>query len=88
MNVKAEAYQEYNQAAVVDKLITQHAGGGARAGRAAGQRRQDHRSISTGNGDTAGMHKITGDLTADRRAGPGVVRNALGNADVRAAYPR
>ena len=25
MNVKAEAYQEYNQAAVVDKLIYQHA---------------------------------------------------------------
>ena len=39
MNVKAEAYQEWNQSAVVDKLITRHAGSGARAGRAFDQSR-------------------------------------------------
>ena len=62
MNVKAEAYQEYNQAAVIDKLLTQHAGDGARAGRAAGK--VDKITIvSTGNGGSTGMHKITGDMT-------------------------
>ena len=45
MNVKAEAYQEYNQAAVVDKLHHQHAGDRAGAGRAAGQRGQDHHRL-------------------------------------------
>ena len=43
-DVKAEAYQEYNQAAVVDKLITsmpEIVG----AGGAPGQRRQDHCSF-------------------------------------------
>jgi flotillin len=38
MNVKAAAYQEYNQAAVVDKLITGLAGDCESSGRAAGQR--------------------------------------------------
>jgi flotillin len=62
MNVKAAAYQEFNQAAIVDKLI---------AGMpeivkalAAPLANVDKITvISTGNGDTAGLNKITGDLT-------------------------
>jgi flotillin len=61
MNVKAEAYQEYNQAAVVDKLIT----GLPEVVRALASPLANVDKItviSTGNGDTAGMNKITGDL--------------------------
>jgi len=62
MNVKAEAYQEYNQAAVVDKLLT-----GlpdvvkALASPLANVDRIT--VVSTGNGDAAGLNKVTGDLT-------------------------
>ncbi len=62
MNVKAEAYQEYNQAAVIDKLLT----GLPEVVRAlsAPLANVDKITIvSTGNGDSAGMHKITGDIT-------------------------
>jgi flotillin len=61
MNVKAEAYQEWNQAAVVDKLIT----GMPEVVRAlaAPLANVDKITIvSTGDGDAAGMHKITGDM--------------------------
>jgi flotillin len=62
MNVKAEAYQEWNQAAVVDKLIT-----GlpevVRAMAAPLANVDKITIISTGDGDGAGMSKITGDLT-------------------------
>ena len=59
MNVKAVAYQEWNQAAVVDKLIT----GLPEVVRAlaAPLANVDKITIvSTGNGETAGMSKITG----------------------------
>jgi flotillin len=62
MNVKAEAYQEFNQAAIVDKLIT----GMPEVVRAlaAPLANVDKITIvSTGNGDSAGMSKITGDIT-------------------------
>jgi len=63
MNVKAEAFQEYNQAAVVDKLLT-----GLPAvvqALATPLSNVDKITIvSTGNGDSAGMHKLTGDMTA------------------------
>lgn len=62
MNVKAEAYQEYNQAAVVDKLLT----GLPEVVRAlsAPLANVDKITIvSTGNGDSSGMHKVTGDIT-------------------------
>ncbi len=62
MNVKAEAYQEYNQAAVIDKLLT----GMPEVVKAlaAPLSHVDKITIvSTGNGDSAGMHKITGDIT-------------------------
>jgi len=61
MNVKAEAYQEYNQAAVVDKLLT----GLPEVVKALASPLANVDKItivSTGNGDSAGMHKITGDL--------------------------
>jgi flotillin len=62
MNIKAEAYQEYNQAAVIDKLLS----GMPEVVRAlaAPLANVDKITIvSTGDGDAAGMHKITGDLT-------------------------
>jgi flotillin len=62
MNVKAEAYQEYNQAAVVDKLITGLPD--VVAALAAPLAKVDRITIvSTGDGDAAGAHKITGDIT-------------------------
>ncbi|HYU47817.1 MAG TPA: SPFH domain-containing protein [Terriglobales bacterium] len=62
MNVKAEAFQEYNQAAVIDKLLT----GLPEVVRAlaAPLANVDKITIvSTGNGDAAGLNKVTGDLT-------------------------
>src|SRR5258708_30710160 len=62
MSVKAEAYQEWNQAAVVDKLLT-----GlpeiVRALSAPLANVDKITIVSTGDGDAAGMHKVTGDLT-------------------------
>jgi flotillin len=61
MNVKAEAYQEWNQAAVVDKLIT----GLPDVVRAMAEPLSNVDRItivSTGDGDAAGAHKITGDM--------------------------
>jgi flotillin len=61
MNVKAEAYQEYNQAAVVDKLITNMPE--VVKALASPLANVDRITVvSTGNGDAAGMNKITGDL--------------------------
>jgi flotillin len=62
MSVKAEAYQEYNQAAVVDKLLT----GLPEIVRALASPLANVDKItivSTGNGDSAGMNKVTGDIT-------------------------
>ena len=61
MNVKAEAYQEYNQAAVIDKLLS----GLPEVVKALASPLANVDKItivSTGNGDTAGMNKITGDI--------------------------
>src|SRR5271169_6873959 len=62
MNVKAEAYQEYNQAAVVDKLIT-NMPEVVRALAAPLANIDKITIVSTGNGNTAGLNKITGDST-------------------------
>ena len=62
MNVKAEAYQEYNQAAVIDKLIT-NMPEVVRALAAPLANIDKITIVSTGNGSSAGMHKITGDMT-------------------------
>jgi flotillin len=62
MNVKAEAYQEYNQAAVVDKLITSLPEVVRNLAQPLSQ--VDKITIvSTGNGNSAGVNKITGDVT-------------------------
>src|SRR5438128_1382493 len=62
MNVKAEAFQEYNQAAVVDKLLT-----GlpevVRALAAPLSHIDKVTIVSTGNGDAAGAYKLTGHMT-------------------------
>jgi flotillin len=61
MNVKAEAYQQYNQAAVVDKLFS-----GlpeiVKAMAAPLANVDKITIVSTGNGDGAGMSKLTGDM--------------------------
>ncbi|MGO9565020.1 MAG: flotillin family protein [Candidatus Korobacteraceae bacterium] len=62
MNLKAEAFQEYNQAAVVDKLLT----GLPEIVKALASPLCNVDKItivSTGNGHSAGMNKITGDIT-------------------------
>jgi flotillin len=61
MNVKAEAYQEYNQAAVVDKLISGMPE--ILKALAAPLQNVDRITIVSTGGDTAGMNKVTGDLT-------------------------
>jgi flotillin len=60
MNIKAEAYQEYNQAAVVDKLISSM----PEIIRALASPLQniDKITIVSTGGDTTGMNKITGDI--------------------------
>jgi flotillin len=61
MNAKAEAYQEWNQAAVVDKLITGLPE--VASALAAPLKNVDRITIvSTGDGTAAGMNKITGDM--------------------------
>ncbi len=63
MNVKAEAYQEWNQAAVVDKLMTQMPE--IVKALAAPLANVDRITVvSTGDGHTAGAHRVTGDLAA------------------------
>ena len=63
MNVKAEAYQEYNQAAVIDKLFASMPE--IVKALASPLANVDKITIvSTGNGDAAGMNKITGDVAA------------------------
>jgi flotillin len=61
MNVKAEAYKEWNQAAVVDKLIT----GLPEIVRAlaAPLANVDKITVISTDGSSAGMNKITGDMT-------------------------
>ncbi|MEP6770137.1 MAG: SPFH domain-containing protein, partial [Acidobacteriota bacterium] len=62
MNVKAEAYQEWNQAGILDKLLSSM----PEVVRAMSEplSKVDRITVvSTGNGDSAGVHKITGDMT-------------------------
>src|SRR5436305_1664917 len=62
MNVKAEAYQEYNQAAIYDKLLTSLPEV-VRALAAPRANVDKMTVVSTCSGDATGMNKITGDLT-------------------------
>jgi flotillin len=60
--VKAEAYQEYNQAAVIDKLFASLPE--VVKALASPLANVDKITVvSTGNGDASGMNKITGDIT-------------------------
>lgn len=62
MQTKAAAFNEYNQAAVIDKLIT----GLPELVRALAEplAKVDRITVvSTGNGDSTGAHKVVGDLT-------------------------
>src|SRR6201981_3006868 len=62
MNIKAEAYQEYNQAAVVDKLIS----GLPDVVRALSEplsKVDKENIVSTGSDGAAGAYKLTGDVT-------------------------
>ena len=85
MNVKAEAFQEYNQAAVIDKLLT----GLPEVVRALAAPLANIDKItivSTGNGDSAGMHKITGDITKMAAQIPALFETLVGHADVRITW--
>jgi flotillin len=62
MNVKAEAFQEYNQAAVVDRLFT-CLPEVVRAMATPLGSVDKITIVSTGNGDSAGLNKLTGDMT-------------------------
>jgi flotillin len=61
MNVKAEAFQEYNQAAVVDKLFSGMPDI-VRALAAPLANVDKITIVSTGDGNAAGMNKVTGDI--------------------------
>ncbi len=63
MNVKAVAYQEWNQAAVVDKLISSLPEI-VRALAAPLANVDKITIVSTGNSNASGMHQITGDMAA------------------------
>ncbi len=63
MNVKAEAYQDYNQAAVIDKLIS-NMPEIVKALASPLANVDKITVVSTGNGNTAGLNKITGDVAA------------------------
>src|SRR5207237_3806505 len=79
MNVKAEAYQEWNQAAVGDKLLT----GLPEVVRAMASPLANVDKItivSTGNGDAAGMNKIPGDITKMAAQVPALLETLTGRS--------
>src|SRR3954462_12643191 len=63
MNVKAEAFQEYNQAAIIDKLFTSMPEI-VRALASPLANVDKITVVSTGNGSSAGMNKVTGDIVS------------------------
>ena len=63
MNVKAEAYQEYDPAAGIDKLIS-NMPEIVRALASPLANVDKITVVSTGNGNAAGLNKITGDVAA------------------------
>jgi flotillin len=77
MNVKAAAFQEYNQAAVIDKLLTSMPE--IVAALAAPLKQIDKITVvSTGNGASTGMHKITNDMTQIAAQVPALVEALSG----------
>ncbi len=76
MNVKAEAYQEYNQAAVVDKLISSMPE--IVKALAAPLQSVDRITVVSTGGDATGMNKVTGDLTKMAAQIPALVETLSG----------
>jgi flotillin len=80
MNVKAQAYQEYNQAAVVDRLIASL----PEVVRAMSEplSKVDKITVISTGGDTAGANKITGDMARMAAQVPALFE-ALSGMDIR-----
>ena len=80
MNLKAEAYQGWNQAAVVDKLLTNMAD----VVRAMSEplSKVDRITIVSTGGDTAGVNKLTGDMTKIAAQVPAIFE-ALSGMDIK-----
>jgi flotillin len=81
MNLKAEAYQGWNQAAVVDKLLTNMADV-VRAMSEPLSKVDKITIVSTGNDSAAGVHKITGDMTKVAAQVPAIFE-ALSGMDIK-----
>jgi len=81
MNLKAEAYQEWNQAAVVDKLLTNMADV-VRAMAEPLSKVDRITVVSTGNDSSAGVNKITGDMTKIAAQVPAIFE-ALSGMDIK-----
>src|SRR5271155_5553562 len=81
MNLKAEAYQGWNQAAVVDKLLTNMADV-VRAMSEPLSKVDKITVISTGNDGAAGVNKITGDMTKIAAQVPAIFE-ALSGMDIK-----
>jgi flotillin len=77
MNMKAEAFQEYNQAAIIDKLL-----GGipeiVRALAAPLANVDKITIVSTGNGESAGLDKITADIAKIAAQAPALFETLSG----------
>jgi flotillin len=77
MNVKAEAFQEYNQAAVIDKLLTSMPE--IVAALAAPLSKVDKITVvSTGSNGSTGLHKVTSDMTEIAAQVPALVEALSG----------
>jgi flotillin len=76
MNVKAVAYQEYNQAAVIDKLISSLPE--IVRALAAPLEHVDRITVVSTGGDTTGMNKVTGDLASIAAQVPALVESLSG----------
>jgi flotillin len=81
MNLKAEAYQGWNQAAVVDKLLTNMADV-VRAMCEPLSKVDRITVVSTGNDSAAGVNKITGDMTKIAAQVPAIFE-ALSGMDIK-----
>jgi len=82
MNVKAAAYQEYNQAAVIDRLFSSMPE--IVKALAAPLANVDRITVVSTGGDAAGLKQDHGRFDQDGGAGPRAVRDALGHALERA----
>jgi flotillin len=81
MNLKADAYQGWNQAAVVDKLLTNMADV-VRAMCEPLSHVDKITVVSTGDDSSAGVHKVTGDMTKIAAQVPAIFE-ALSGMDIK-----